>query len=296
MADRCDVRSNLLSPFGGKSKKVMQLPIYMIRARYFEKCGIDISKYLPEDGFIELHQCLITDYKYWLPKEIAGNEEFYHLLSSVWKNYYQTQRWEYKHSISYVDKGTSCLEIGCGRGFFLKSIENICKEAVGLEFNTEAICNKVCHSQILNESIQSYANKDIKHDVIFSFQVLEHVTDPLAFISAALQCLKPGGLLIISTPNDDWGPHRRMEDAFNLPPHHMGCFNPMVYEKISRLLNIKLVKKFTQPSDFTLPQYTEKTNSSWIFKLFRKIVRKIGRFVLNVAGEPGHTILVIFEK
>jgi SAM-dependent methyltransferase len=38
-------------------------------------------------------------------------------------------------------------------------------------------------------------------DYIVSFSVIEHVDDPISFIDEAIMLLKPGGTLVISTPN-----------------------------------------------------------------------------------------------
>lgn len=54
---------------------------------------------------------------------------------------------------------------------------------------------------------------DASADIVLSTQVLEHVTDPLVYLSESFRVLKPGGLLIISThgiwryhpdPTDFW--------------------------------------------------------------------------------------------
>ena len=38
-------------------------------------------------------------------------------------------------------------------------------------------------------------------DYVTSFSVIEHVDDPLDFVLSASKLLKPGGILILSTPN-----------------------------------------------------------------------------------------------
>lgn len=65
-------------------------------------------------------------------------------------------------------------------------------------------------------------------DVVFSSEVIEHVADGGAFLRAALGALKPGGLLLLKTPNDDFN---RYENRLN--PHHV---NPYTYNRLRELL------------------------------------------------------------
>jgi len=42
---------------------------------------------------------------------------------------------------------------------------------------------------------------DEKFDLVCSMEVIEHVTDPAAFVAGLVRVLAPGGLLVLSTPN-----------------------------------------------------------------------------------------------
>src|SRR5205807_2973484 len=59
-------------------------------------------------------------------------------------------------------------------------------------------------------------------DVIASFHVLEHVDSPRSFIHAAAERLKPGGLMVIETPNIDSLPYKLMRSQWRqfIPEHY----------------------------------------------------------------------------
>lgn len=285
-----------ISPFGGDSKLLLKLHVSELKRRYIDKCGIDISFAFGDVNYAELHQCKTTGYKYWLPPELAGKDDFYRALSAAWPNYYRNTRWEYASSMNLVEKNDVCLEVGCGRGYFLKSIESRCKKSVGIEFNKEAIDQKVCNSDILDLDISELGNTGDKYNKIFSFQVLEHIPEPMPFLLNCLRLLKPGGLLVISVPNDEWVVHSNMEDPFNLPPHHIGCYSYSVFQQLSEILGAEITDVRIQPANFPGIEVTERTGSKLLWRIFSRVTRAIGSPVLRYLREPGHTMVVIFAK
>lgn len=288
----------IISPYGGRGRLIKDFHISEINNIYRDKCDFDIIDFFPnvEDGSIKLYECEDTGYKFWHPNNLAGSESFYRSLSQTWPNYYQKTRWEYSYALSHIKPTNKVLEIGSGQGWFLSQVERITSSAVGLELNNSAISKKVCSAPILNERIEAHVMKGKKYDVVASFQVLEHIEDPKSFILAAIELLVPGGLLILSTPNDDFGPHLRFEDAFNFPPHHVGHYNKEVFQKLAEHLNMDVIDIKIQVAPFAFPKFSPSTEKKLIFRVFRKMTSIIGRAVLNYTKEPGHTILCVLRK
>ena len=284
------------SPFNYEAKLLKKIHVSRINDMYKEKCNVDVLEFLDGLEYLDLYECSKTGYKFWMPVEAAGNEKFYHLLSIAWENYYRESRWEYGPALKHINNSKTILEIGCGRGYFLQLAELKGAKASGLEFNSQAIDNKVCNSPVYNEIIEEHAEKGNRYDVVLSFQVLEHVSKPREFLTSAISCLKDNGYLILSTPNDDWIYHQRMEDAFNLPPHHIGCFNKKVYENIAKEIGMEIVEIKSQNCLFHIERYNEATERNFFFKLYKKISQIIGNQILKLTKEPGHTILCVMKK
>lgn len=248
---------------------------------YARKCGIDIAPAFREITELGLYCCSRTGYRFWRPQCVAGDEAFYKAVSTAWPNYYRTDRWEYDLARKYLTDQTSVLEIGCGPGHFLKSIETTVPEGLGIEFNSEAIASKVTKFPVIRTPIESLAQaRPGEFRVALAFQVLEHVIDPFSFIQSALACLKPGGLLILSTPNHDHAIFRNQEDAFDLPPHHIGHFDAPTYEAIASMLGVEVLEIALQAGE----------------RAGGGVVRSLIGALAFARKAPGPNMLVVYRK
>ncbi len=202
MADSVEIEG----PFG-PAAQILAFPTGDVVAAYRRKCGADIARWF--EGIPELHlfECRATGYRFWRPASVAGDEAFYAYLSGIWPGYYHEDRWEYPLVRNVVPPSARVLEVGCGRGFFLRSLEDKIADGMGLELNTGAISNAVTRFPIVNETIEQSADRQpAAFDVVCSFQVLEHVTDPRSFIAGCLECLRPGRDIGFGNPKPWLGP------------------------------------------------------------------------------------------
>lgn len=238
----------MLSPFGGPARHVARLETSRLAKMYRDRCGVDTNGYWTGLPFVELYECEQTGYRFWRPEEVAGRDRFYQELEQAWPNYYRPERWEYPIVRQRLRGTDALLEVGCGRGYFLKSVEPLTSRVLGLELNRAAIAEKVTTAPIMVEKIEDYsARLPASLDVVCSYHVLEHVVDPAAFVRACVRALKPGGRLVLSTPNRWHRTFANWEDAFDLPPHHMGQFDANVFRKMAGLLGLEVLDVVEQP-------------------------------------------------
>lgn len=102
-----------------------------------------------------------------------------------------------------IKPGFKLLEIGCGRGEFLESFQKAGLDCYGVDLSDYCSKNKVnlkvrCQD-IFKEHI-SYP--DNFFDVVYHKSLLEHFYSPENVMKETFRVLKPGGLIIILTP--DW--------------------------------------------------------------------------------------------
>lgn len=117
-------------------------------------------------------------------------------------------------------KTIKILDIGCGMGFFLMALKkNGFTEAVGVDSDRAQVLS--CEQKNLRviysaDSIQYLQEHTGTFDLITAFDVIEHVPveTQVRFIRAIFNSLKPGGRLLLSTPNATsfLGTHNRYLD------------------------------------------------------------------------------------
>jgi len=263
---------------------------------YQKKCGYDASRHFQDLESINLFECEASGMRFWRPSRVAGDEQFYISLSELWPNYYKSERWEYEGARRAIGNNAArVLEIGSGRGYFLKSLETGGHSAVGLEMNREAISNKVTSFPIEPITLEDYSNQMAgRFDCVCSFQVLEHVPNPKAFLAAGVRLLRSGGKLIISTPNYEFPLHATAGDAFDLPPHHLNHFTPDTFRRIARNLGLELVSTESETIREQRVQVWLDDGHVGLARVVRSAINRLGS-LLGSKDAVGHTLLAVLR-
>lgn len=224
--------------------------------------------------------------------------------------YYNPKRWEHRTILDQINENLSVLEVGSGMGAFLDLLKSKNINCVGLELNSNAVLEGICNGlNMLLDPVDKYAikNKE-KHDVVCSFQVLEHVPDPFSFIESSLLALKKGGKLIIAVPNNDSyiSNNHLYSKVLNMPPHHMGMWDKVSLKALEKIFPITLESFMFEPlvgsnvdvylwnKTYTI-LFKSKflTNSLWKIR-FHYLLRYLIKFVSHKI--KGQTIIAIYIK
>lgn len=240
------------SPITGNfsCRKVDEVNVKDIIKLYKDELNYDPGVYFKGLEKIDIYECVETAYRFYYPFHVEGDAKFYEDLQRLkvdsGGDYYR--HWEFDHRFAFekIHSDAWVLEIGCGVGSFLEKILPKTKNVFGLELNREAV--RICQNKNLNvtgELIQQHAKTHPNlYDVVCAFQVLEHVTEVKSFLEACVECLKPGGKLIIGVPNNE--PYYQRFNKYatlNLPPHHVGLWNINSFKKLERFYPI-IVKDY----------------------------------------------------
>jgi SAM-dependent methyltransferase len=226
-----------------------------------------------------------------------------------------TERWrseaEYAlylgHLAQYEWAGSFCqgarvCEVGCGFGYGTALIAQVAEKIVGIDIEPRLV-----------EQLQGLANDNMQFllydgrrvpmpdnsvDVCLSIHVIEHVSDPEAFLREQKRIVRPGGRVLLATPN---GARRLLPGQRPWNPYHLREYTPAT---LSRLMAaefgpIELQGFHCGPRVARLQERKLRTRRNRTMQvasaampgfLWRGLLKCVGllRSLVRSAGEPTH--------
>jgi 2-polyprenyl-3-methyl-5-hydroxy-6-metoxy-1,4-benzoquinol methylase len=206
-----------------------------------------------------------------------------------------------KHDDSLV----SVLDVGCANGYFVDLAQREGFESFGIDIADSAISwGKRLNRNVRKASIHDL-NLDYKYDVISALDVIEHLPDPITFMTAAYELLNKSGIVVINVPNFGSFYSRLRGKNWHalIPPEHYFFFNKKAMSSMLNRLDFQIVSmqsvSKTLPIRYILtvilssPQFSPKIKSFAHF-LTRILHPKIAS--LNIKVPIFDNLLVIAQK
>jgi 2-polyprenyl-6-hydroxyphenyl methylase/3-demethylubiquinone-9 3-methyltransferase len=104
--------------------------------------------------------------------------------------------------------GLRLLDIGCGGGLLCEPMARLGATVIGADAAERNIPVARLHAEqsglpidYRHSTAEALAAAGERFDVVLNMEVVEHVADPLAYLTACQTLLKPGGLMVCSTLN-----------------------------------------------------------------------------------------------
>ena len=152
------------------------------------------------------------------------------VMRATWRR--QEKYWRAKGDSMFLGSGVSglnhLLDVGCGKGDFMNRMRRQGWKVEGLEVDADAVeyARSTSDLSVHLGSLEDIRFPDNTFDVITSNHVIEHVHDPISLIRECLRILKPGGRLVLATPNMESFGHQIFEKDWSHldPPRHLRLF------------------------------------------------------------------------
>jgi len=164
-----------------------------------------------------------------------------------------------------MKRGDRLLDLGCGRGDFAKGFKDLGMEVSGIDCEKgDSEILKDIEVKIIDVEKDVFPFNSGLFDFVFSKSVIEHLWDPKNFMSENYRILKPGGRIVVMTP--DWQSQRCI--FYNDYTHR----RPYTQMSLRDLLKIHGFKEVSSEIFYQLPVLWK---YPWL-KIFSKFLQIFG--------------------
>ncbi|MDQ2751202.1 MAG: class I SAM-dependent methyltransferase [Chloroflexota bacterium] len=117
--------------------------------------------------------------------------------------------WFRRHEAAYLFAyplvaGLSVLEVGCGEGYGTALLAGSARHVLGVDYDEPTVLHAAARypqAWFVRANLAALPVPSASVDVLATLQVIEHVWNHPGFVRECLRVLRPGGLLIVTTPN-----------------------------------------------------------------------------------------------
>lgn len=189
------------------------------------------------------------------------------------------------------------LDVGCGNAWVSKALIPEGKKVISMDISTINPINaikRIAHKNHagLVADVFRIPIRELSIDCIIASEIIEHVTDPKAFISNLIRLLVPGGKLIITTPYNE-------KIVSSLCVH---CNKPTPHSAHIHSFNENNLKEFmpNQGIQYSFKKlnnlYLIKTRVHTILKLFPGFIWKFLDYSMNRLTNKALRLMIEIEK
>lgn len=141
-------------------------------------------------------------------------------------------------------KTNKILDVGCGAGFFLEQAKKRGWEVYGTEFSDLSMQNCISRGINMHQGVLQIENyKPEMFDVVTSFEVIEHINNPLEELAKFHALVRQKGLVYVTTPNYKYffkdSPRFRKIIGF---PEHLSYYTPKTLNFVFKKQGFKRIK------------------------------------------------------
>lgn len=181
------------------------------------QCGLQYVHPVPTDEELTAHY---QQGAYFHGEESQGYREY----TAIRKALLPLFRRRLLHIDHLMSGKGRLLDFGCAAGYFLEVAQASGWDVAGVELSKEMAT--LAHERLGVPIGRSLTDMFGEFDVITLWEVIEHLPRPMETLAALQERLRPGGLLMLSTPNTGHWQAQREPDMWEgyRPPSHLLFF------------------------------------------------------------------------
>jgi 2-polyprenyl-3-methyl-5-hydroxy-6-metoxy-1,4-benzoquinol methylase len=157
----------------------------------------------------------------------AGNYRLLFELAERYRPIYEDYARRLAEIVDF-DAAPRILDVGCFTGELLCLLRDAGANVYGLELQAEAaeIASARLPGRVFQARVEGAEFPQVDYQAITLLAVIEHVVDPIALIARCCELLRPGGVLMIQTPDSGSGLARATGRHWPLyaPVEHLHLF------------------------------------------------------------------------
>lgn len=159
------------------------------------------------------------------------------------------------------------LEIGVGGGRFLARMKKIGWDVSGIDYDPN-VAGRIQKRYGIDVHVGDITQLDFPSngfDAITMGQTIEHLSDPVAVLDKCFQLLKPGGRLVVTTPNVESLGKVLFEEHWRgwEPPRHLHLYSVDSLKALAALASFSVEEIKTYACDSATGYYSSRLNSAF---------------------------------
>ena len=231
----------------------------------------------------------------------AGRDSWYKTpheaqLTGPYRHHYLKRRLFVEGAIRGLDRRPEILvDAGCGDGINLRWLAPLAEQAYGTDYNALRLHRAFATgtAEVALADLTDWPLADESVDLVFCNHVLEHIPDDVAALRELHRAVRPGGRVVLGTPNEDaamWRLAYRIEPWLRRRTDHVQFYTAQ--SLADRCREVGFVVRHVEHIGWGLPSFT----ADMVVRRFRVVDDVLERAGRRFIPRQATSLYLILER